>query len=291
MHVDVVLGPIQLGRKETEESSVATACNPPGALAHPQHCLRLALLHLAPTLGDLHANRRLVETAVTTAAMCGAQWIITPELWLCGYQFAEMIGTAWILPQPDPWMTHFCQLVARLRVTVFLSHPERNAQTGKLYNTVFVIAADGTLVGRHRKINVVPIAEAWSSPGDQATPIAVPPWQVGVLICADAYTPGIAQHLHAQGAQLLVSAAAWGPAPHGPDGSWERCSLATGLPLVVCNRTGRDHTLSFLDAESVVVHAGKRLVSFQSPRSALVMVDWDMQTLELVTPGYQHRDL
>jgi len=219
------------------------------------------------------------------------QWIVTPELWLCGYQFVETIGTAWIVPPPDPWMTRFCQLVASLRVTVFLSHPERDAQTGKLYNTVFVIAADGTLLGRHRKINVVPIVEAWSSPGTEAAPIAVPPWQVGVLICADAYTPDIAQHLRAQGAQFLVSAAAWGPAPHGPEGAWERRSQETGLPLVVCNRTGRDRTLSFLDAESVVVKDGRRLVSFQSPHSALVLVDWDVQTLELVTPVYQHRRL
>jgi omega-amidase len=118
-------------------------------------------------------------------------------------------------------------------VTVFLSHSERDPQTGKLYNSVFVIAPDGTLVGRHRKINVVPVAEGWASPGEQAIPLAVSPLQVGVLICADASTSGIAQHLRAQGTQLLVSAAAWGPAPHGPNGAWERRSQETRLPLVV----------------------------------------------------------
>ena len=119
----------------------------------------------------------------------------------------------------------------------------------------------------------------------------MPPWQVGVLICADAYTPGMARHLHAQGAQCLVSAASWGPAPHGPEGAWERCSQKTGPPLVVCNRTGREHTLSFLDAESVVVQDGWRLVSLQAPHSAFLMLDWDVQTLGLVTPGYQHLEL
>jgi N-carbamoylputrescine amidase len=111
----------------------------------------MALLHLAPQLGEITQNRQLLETAVHRAAELGADWIITPELWVCGYLFAERIGTDWILPSPDPWMTHFCQMVARLQVTVFLSYPERDPQTDRLYNTVFVIAADGTCLGTHRK--------------------------------------------------------------------------------------------------------------------------------------------
>ena len=250
--------------------------------------LRIALLHLAPIPGDLAYNRRLVETAVTTAAGLGAAWILTPELCICGYEFADRIGTEWILPQPDPWMTHFCQLVARLRVTVFLSHPERDRQTDKLHNTVFVITADGTLVGKHRKINVVlPGAESWSSPGEQVAPVPVHPVSVGILICADACSLGIAGSLKAQGAQLLMSAAAWGPGPHEPNGEWEQCTRETGLPLLVCNRTGTDRTLSFTGAESVVVKDGRRLLSFRSERSAILMVDWDLETQSLATRKHQ----
>ena len=71
----------------------------------PTHTLRIALLHLAPIPGDLTGNRRLVEKAVTAAARLGATWIITPELIVTGYTFADSIGTEWILPQPDSWMT------------------------------------------------------------------------------------------------------------------------------------------------------------------------------------------
>ena len=51
----------------------------------------------------------------------------------------------------------------------------------------------------------------------------------------------------------------------------------TGLPLFVCNRTGEDQTLSFMDAESVVIKDGQRLVSFQASRSAIVLVDWALR--------------
>jgi N-carbamoylputrescine amidase len=249
--------------------------------------LRVALLHLEPRLGDLAYNRHMVETAVTTAADVGAGWVITPELCVSGYQFASSIGTEWILPQPDPWMAQFCQLVGCLRVTVFLSHPERDRRTGKLHNSVFVIAPDGTIIGTHRKVNVVPRAEAWASRGEQIAPIPVPPLTAGVLICSDAYTPEVARRLQVQGAQLLVSPAAWGPWPHGPDGAWEKRSRETGLPLFVCNRTGREETLSFTEAESVVVKAGKRLLSFRSEHPTLLTVDWDLQAQVLVVQEHQ----
>jgi predicted amidohydrolase len=243
------------------------------------HSLRLALLHLAPIPGDMAYNRRLVEKAVGVAAGMGATWIITPELCVCGYAFANRIGTDWILPQPDSWMSEFCRLVAQLRVTVFLSHPERDAQSTKLHNSVFVISENGEILGKHRKINTLRVgSESWSSPGELANPIQVSPQhKVGLLICADACSIGIAKSLQAQGAQILISSAAWCPGLYGPSGEWEQCTRSTGLPLVVCNRTGRDESLDFSEAESVVVKDGQRLLSFHSPGSAIFSLEWDVQ--------------
>jgi predicted amidohydrolase len=190
-------------------------------------------------------------------------------------------------------MRDFCQLVARLRVTVFLSHPERDPQTGALHNSVFIIAADGTILGTHWKINTLRVGdEAWSSPGDRPTPIPAEPFRrVGILICADAYSPGIARSLQAQGAALLVSSAAWAPGLHGTDGEWERCTRDTGLPLFVCNRTGPDRTLDFTGAESVIVNDGARLLTLRSARSAMFTIEWDLTTQTLATQAYQRVDL
>jgi predicted amidohydrolase len=267
-------------------AAMLTPMSPPKNTVCP---LRIALLHLAPRPGDLTYNRRLVETAVTTAAGLGAAWVVTPELCICGYTFADRIGTDWIVPQPDAWVTRFCRLSARLHVTVFLSHPERDPQTGKLYNTVFVIAANGTIVGSHRKITPLRVgSEAWSSPGEAVVPLPVPPFRsVGILICADASTVGIAKRLQAQGAQLLISSAAWAPGLYGPNGEWEQCTRETGLPLLVCNRTGTDRALTFTAAESVIVKDGKRLLSLQSERSAIFSIDWNLRTQDLATQEYQ----
>ena len=275
---------------KTGVSGVAAVLTPSSSRAIvPAHIMRVALLHLAPIPGDIVSNRRLVETAVTAAAKLGATWIITPELCICGYAFTDRIGTDWILSQPDPWMLDFCRLVAQLQVTVFLSHPERDRLTAKLYNSVFVIAANGVILGKHRKINTLRVgAESWSSPGRQAAPILIAPvGRVGVLICADAYSPGVAKSLQAQGAHVLVSSAAWAPGLHGPNGEWERCTRDTGLPLLVCNRTGPDQTLNFTEAESVIAKGGQRLLSFRAERSAIFIIEWNLQTQTLAIPEYQ----
>jgi predicted amidohydrolase len=255
----------------------------------PTRTLRIALLHLSPVPSDITGNRRLVETAITAAARLGATWIITPELVVTGYTFSDSIGTEWISPQPDSWMTSISRLAAQLRVTLFLSCPEQDRQSRKFYNSLFVITANGILAGTHRKINTLRVgSEAWSTPGTQAVAIPVPPFTlVGMLICADAYSPEIAKRLQSQGAQLLVSSAAWAPGLHGPNGEWERCTRDTGLPLIVCNRTGPDRTLDFRQAESVVAKDGRRLLSLSSARSAIFVIEWDLQAQTLATMKYR----
>lgn len=255
--------------------------------------LRLAFLHLAPLPGDLTHNRRLIETAITTAAGAGATWIITPELAVCGYTFADRIGTDWIVPQPDAWMMSLCRLAARYGVALFLSYPERDRRASTLYNSLFVIGPDGTIVGTHRKINTLRVgSESWSTPGKQATPVPIVPFdRVGLLICADAFSTRIAESLRVQGARILVSSAAWAPGLHGPNGEWERCTRKTGLPLFVCNRTGPDTTLNFTQAVSVVVKDGRRLLSLSSTRSTVFAINWNLDTEDMATPAYQRIEL
>ncbi len=259
----------------------------------PQDTLRIALLHLASVPGEIALNRDLIERAVVKAWEAGASWILTPELAVCGYGFAGRIGTDWIAPQPDEWMNRMRRLAARLGVTLFLSHPERDGRSARLHNSLFVLTPGGTIAGSHRKINALRSgSEAWSTPGTVAAPVpASPLGRVGLLICADAYGGRIAAALQAQGARMLVSAAAWEPGFHGPNGEWERCTRDTGLPLIVCNRTGRDTTLDFTKAESVVAADGRRLLTLVAERSAVFLVDWHLPSRSLVSSSYRRLDL
>jgi predicted amidohydrolase len=124
-------------------------------------------------------------------------------------------------------------------------------------------------------------------PGETAEPISIPSFgKIGILICSDAFSIAIARRLQKQGAKVLISPAAWAPGLYGPSGEWEKCSIETGLPVFVCNRTGMD-VLDFTNSESVVLKDAARLVSFRSPRSALFTVEWDQRRGRLQRPGYR----
>jgi omega-amidase len=235
--------------------------------------LTVAFLHLAPELGALDRNRSLIEYGTRVSADSGADWVLSGELVVPGYRFEPLIGTNWIADQPDSWVRRLARLSSDLGVASFVSHPEREAVTGKLFNSLFVIGRNGQILGRHRKLNPTPGSEDWSSAGEPGRAIHVDGIKIGLLVCADAYTPLPALQLRDSGAQLLVSAASWWPGEWGPKGEWEARTLETGLPMIVCNRTGCDHEAQLFDSESVVVDRGEKLLTLQATESTVFIVD------------------
>lgn len=245
--------------------------------------MKLALLHLAPKLGDLAHNRSLIERGITQAAAAGADWIVTPELCQSGYDFVESMGADWVQAQPDAWLRTCMDLARQMKVSLFLSAAERDSEINTCYNSLFVVDRRGCLAGRHRKVSVIPGIEGWATAGTDMAVVSVDDLKVGLLICADAYRPGPTARLKELGADMLMSSAAWCPKPHGPEGAWEQRSLESGLPLFVCNRTGQDRRLDFSDSVSGIYHQGVCLMRHVSPDSALVLVDWDISNNRLIS--------
>lgn len=245
--------------------------------------IKIALLHILPIAGDLTYNRTLIEKAVKQAAAQNVDWVITPELAVSGLQFDHLIGTDWIYEQPDVWMTSFMNIIKTLNTTVFLGCAERS-ESGALFNSVFVINGDGKIIGKQRKLARI---DKWSTSGSVLDPIMLGDVKVGILICADAYTKRIADTLKENGADMIVAPSSWGPGLHGPDGEWEQRSIDTGLPLIVCNRTGEDKDVSFWKAESSVIVNGIRVISHQSEQSAVLTFEWDLDNMKLLSSNFK----
>ncbi|WP_083518468.1 adenosylcobinamide amidohydrolase [Dechloromonas denitrificans] len=248
----------------------------PVAPAKAPDALRLALLHLDAVPGDVAGNRARIEAGIQEAVGQGADWVMTPELAETGYNFASRIGTDWIAPFPDTWISTLAAIARDNRVALFVGFAERDGKTGKFHNSVAVIDRNGVIQGAYRKQRVHGGAESWSTPGTGGAPFMVDGIPVGVLICADTYKPEPAARYREQGAAILLAPANWPPVDGmGPDDLWERRSAETGLPLIVNNRTGREPELDFRRGESVVAAGGERLYSFSTSQSRLFYVDWD----------------
>lgn len=264
----------RISRRQSIGAAIAglgVSRGPADARAAP---VTLALLHLAPRAGDLAGNRQHIAAGVLRAATLGARLVLTPELALSGYGFRDRIGTDWIAAgqgEREAWAAGLARQAAAVLV---LGTPEAAAD-GRLHNSLVVFGPDGVELGRHRKIAVLRVgSESWSSPGDSATALDLPDLgRVGLFVCADMYSARLVRETAALDVDLLLSGAAWAAGEHGPNGEWERASLDTARPVLVCNRTGQD-VLDFTTARSVVAIDGGLAFSLASATPALILVDW-----------------
>lgn len=240
--------------------------------------LRLALLHLDPVPGDIAGNRARIEAGIGAAVKNGADWVITPELAETGYNFVTRIGTAWIAPFPDAWISRLAAIARDNGVALFVGFAERDASTNKLHNSVVTIDRSGRILGTYRKQRPVGQAEAWAQAGSGGQPFLVDGIAVGTLICADAWVPGPAAQLAARGAKILLSPANWPPVEGmGPGDVWEKRSRETGIPLIAVNRGGKEPELDFSLGQSAVARQGKRLLTFTAATGGIFYVDWNRQ--------------
>ncbi len=179
--------------------------------------MRLALLHLNLGSGPQQANSELLCRATALAAAEGADWIITPEMALQGYFFAEKTETLNIDIQPEQLLAPVTRLIAGRRLTLFLGCAEQDAATGKYYNSCLVIGPAGSVLGRQRKTRSHKMGpESWVTEGDKLEPVSCPGVKAGIMVCADSWFVDKARTLKDKGAEVLVVPAAWPPGEHGP---------------------------------------------------------------------------
>lgn len=242
----------------------------------------MALLHLAPRPGELEANRATLDRAIRRAAANGARLIVTPELAVSGYGFRDLVGTGWIASGQSALFPWAGALAREAGASLVLGTPEAAPDGMALFNSMVLFAPDGSITGRHRKINALRVgSESWSTPGNRPTVLTIDGiGRVGFFVCADMYSTRLVDETAAHGVDLLLSAAAWAPGLHGPDGEWERASATTVRPVLVCNRTGKD-VLDFDAARSVAAVDGRIVFSHASPEPGIVLVDWTADTRSL----------
>ncbi len=221
----------------------------------------------------------MIESAVRRAASMGATFIVSPELVVSGYGFRDAIGTDWIARDQPALFAWAGDLARQASAFLLLGTPEED---GRLFNSQILFAPDGTRIGHHRKIMVLKVgSESWSTAGDRSTVVSVDGvGRVGLFVCADMYSKRLVDETAAQGVDLLVSSAAWAPGHHGPNGEWERASLETARPVLVCNRSGMD-AMDFRGSQSVAAVDGSIASSHRSPDSAIVLLDWAPQTRQI----------
>ena len=205
--------------------------------------------------GTREANLAAIEAGVAEAAADGARLVLLQELhngpYFCQHEDVAEFDRA--EPIPGPGTERLAALARRHEVVLVGSLFERRA-AGLYHNTAVVFEADGTLLGRYRKMHIPDdpgfLEKFYFTPGDLGfVPIATSVGRLGVLVCWDQWYPEAARLMALAGAELLLypTAIGWDPADAADEQARQRDAwivvqrghaVANGLPLLACNRTG-----------------------------------------------------
>jgi predicted amidohydrolase len=224
--------------------------------------LLVAAAQWLATPGDPEGNLDAARHWIGEAAAAGADLVVLPELWPCGYDVASLPSDAAAAaePVPGPRTDTLGALAERYGIWIFGgSVPERDGDA--ICNTAVVFNRDGALVAQHRKAHLYcPTGEHdVFTPGDRLTSFSDPELgHVAVTVCFDGDFPEVAQALAARGADLVIQPAAyeWEAASY-----WDRyypgAALANGQWWVLVNQCGTTASGTLLGASKIISPAGE----------------------------------
>lgn len=249
-------------------------------------------------LADPAAMRDQLDTGIAMAADAGARVVFLPELTLSRYPADRRPdGNAAELAEDvadGPTVAFARAAAAAHGIHVHASLFERaDAEDGLGYNTAVMVAPDGRLVGRTRKLHI-PVTEGYHEnayfrpgPPDAAYPVvrlAEPELSVGMPTCWDQWFPEVARLYALGGAQVLAYPTAIGSEPDHPgfdsEPIWRQVivghAIANGLFMVVPNRYGDEGRLTFYGSSFVCDPYGRVLAQAPRDAGAVLVVDLDL---------------
>jgi N-carbamoylputrescine amidase len=290
-----------------------TAYAPPPSPARVQEPdrapLRVALVqHRWHSDPDRH--RSALSEGVHLAATEGAKLVCLQELTLSPYFAIVPDGPAagGVEPEAVPGgpTTEFAGGLAReLGIHVHASLYERaedpsgdTGADGLGFNTAVVMAPDGTLAARTRKLHIPVTAGYYEDkyfrpgpPGEEAFPVVgLGEGRFGFPTCWDQWFPELARAYSLAGAEVLVYPTAIGSEPDHPDFDteplWERVIVANGIAngtfMVAVNRTGTEQAgggpgrITFYGSSFISDPYGRVLVQAPRDEPAVLVADLDL---------------
>ena len=167
--------------------------------------LTLALLQCESQPGDVLANLQRLDHAAADAAAAGAHLLVTPEMFLTGYNIGGVKTRVLAEAADGPRAQAVAAIARQHQIAIVFGHPEHDA-AGHIFNTAQCVDAQGLTLARYRKTQLFgDLDRAMFSPGAGDEPLlALHGWQLGLLICYDVEFPENTRRLALQGADLIV---------------------------------------------------------------------------------------
>ena len=257
--------------------------------------VNVALIQMACS-SNPEKNMVKVISEIEAAANKGANIICLQELfrslYFCDVEDYDNFELAETIPGPT---TDFLSEKAKeLGVVIIASLFEKRA-AGLYHNTAVVIDADGTNLGKYRKMHIPDdpgyFEKFYFTPGDLGYKVFETKFaKIGVLICWDQWYPEAARLTAMKGAQILIypTAIGWHESQNRNTNieqleAWRTIqkshSVANGIPVVSVNRVGKEGEMQFWGNSFVTNSFGKVISTASEVQDETAVVSLNLDEL------------
>ncbi|HCU24710.1 MAG TPA: acyltransferase [Deltaproteobacteria bacterium] len=254
--------------------------------------LVLGLIQMS-CVAEPRLNLEKATSKIREAAAAGAQIISLQELFSSRY-FCQVNDKKFFdlaEPVPGPTSEALGQLARELNVVIVASLFERAASD--YYNTACVLDADGSFLGKYRKVHIPDDPKNYYSelfyfkPGDLGfKPFTTRYAKIGVQVCWDQWFPEGARSLALEGAEILFYPTAIGWQVQGPPelgkaeyDAWVTVqrghAISNTVFVAAANRSGLEDQLRFWGGSFVSDPLGRVLgqASHDHEENLIVKID------------------
>ncbi len=242
---------------------------------------------------DLEKNLLKAQEGIRQAAEDGAHIICLQELfkslYFCDVEDYTNFSLAEKVPGPSTDM--LTALSKELGVVIIASLFEKRAE-GLYHNTTAVIDADGSYLGKYRKMHIPDdpgyYEKFYFTPGDMGYKVFSTKFgKIGVLICWDQWYPEAARITAMMGAEMLFypTAIGWHKDQDADTNgeqyqAWQTIqrshSVANGIPVISVNRVGAEGEMNFWGGSFVTNAFGKVIYQADHQNEEVKVVPIDL---------------
>lgn len=241
--------------------------------------LRIAGLQTAGTPGDVDANCAELERAASEAVDAGARLLITPEMFVTGYDIGDKV-------EQSGGLTERVAAIARAgEIAILAGLPV--SRPGGIANSAVFFRPDGTVAAEYDKTHLFSgLDKTRFVAGDKLTTIVeFDGIRVGILICYDVEFPEAVRALAMAGADLIAVPTA-NMVPFDfvcrtiiPARAWENQTYVAYI-----NHIGSERDTVYAGQSSIVGPDGVPLAAVEHAR-ALLVADIDTDVVERARTG------
>jgi N-carbamoylputrescine amidase len=245
--------------------------------------------------GDAKSNMDKAIAGIKASASQGAEIVCLQELftslYFCDVEDYENFKLA--EPIPGPSTDTLSAVAKELGVVIIASLFEKRAQ-GLYHNTTAVLDADGTYLGKYRKMHIPDdpayFEKFYFTPGDLGYKVFKTKFAtLGVLICWDQWYPEAARLTALRGAEILFypTAIGWATSQDAATNeeqynAWQTIqrshAVANGVHVVSVNRVGfeQDGAMKFWGGSFVSNPFGSLIVKATHDQEEVIVTELDL---------------